>query len=189
MASSVLLNEAVLPAFERLGLQYLEIPKGPPLVVPLIAQPPASGTLFLTIHANDEAGEALIHVHPCTASAARRPQLALLLAELNTQYRFVTFSMTRDGELRVDVALTFWAVCRKCECRFPYPLFNRGNRIFQRAALHGTEKMLIGGYEESVVGERGGKIKRVVDRAWHTRSDLECAGQKAIRRPDAQWAS
>lgn len=110
MASSVLLNEAVLPAFERLGLQYLEIPKEPALVVPLTAQPPASGTLFLTIQANDEAGEALIHVQPCTARAARRPQLALLLAELNTQYRFITFSMTRDGEVRVDIALTFWSV-------------------------------------------------------------------------------
>jgi hypothetical protein len=97
------MEEAVLPALKRLNWRHLEMPDAPALVVPIACPTPSPGALLMTIEANDAAEEALFFVGVCDPPPSRRPAAALLLAELNTRYPHVTFSMPAQGEVRVDV--------------------------------------------------------------------------------------
>jgi len=101
-----ILDEAVLPALDGLHWRHLEMPGSSALVVPIACPAPAPGALLMMIETNDEAGEALFFVGICDPAAPRRSIVALLLAELNTRYPHVTFSMPREGEVRLDVEVS-----------------------------------------------------------------------------------
>lgn len=98
-----ILDEAVLPALGELHWRHLEMPGSSALVVPIACPAPSAGALLIMIETNDESGEALVFVGICNPPAPRRSLVALLLAELNTRYPHVTFSMPGEGEVRLDV--------------------------------------------------------------------------------------
>jgi hypothetical protein len=102
---SQLMNEAVLPALNRLNLQYLSGAQTPALVVPVALPLPIGGAALLMVEADDERDEVMLHAHMCTPPSGRRAGVALILAELNTRYRSVTLSMTRDGEVQIDTCV------------------------------------------------------------------------------------
>jgi hypothetical protein len=107
---NVLLSEAVLPALARLGWGYMPLPDASAVVVPFACEPPSTASVLATLETDDERHEALLHAALCVVPGARRAAVALRLAELNTGYPFVTFSMSADGVVRLDVGIEFFGV-------------------------------------------------------------------------------
>jgi hypothetical protein len=106
----MLLNEAVLPALARLRWGHIPLTDRPAVVVPLACEPPSTASVLVTVETDDERQEAWLHAMLSVVPVARRAAVALHLAELNTHYPFVTFSMTREGEVRIDVGVELFGV-------------------------------------------------------------------------------
>jgi hypothetical protein len=80
------------------------------LVVPVALPAPIGGAALLMVETDEERDEVILHAHICSAPSTRRAQVALMIAELNTRYRSVTLSMTRDGEVQVDTCVDLTGV-------------------------------------------------------------------------------
>ena len=147
---TALIQEAVLPALERLDWQYLQMPESSGLVVPLACPEPASAAFLVVVETNDETSEAIVHTGVCMVPHARRAAVALLLAEFNTLYRFVTFSMGREGEVRVDAGVQFQGVVPEMRpaCvelafrRLSHALYSTHAKLLQTATRRGRRPRL-----------------------------------------------
>ena len=137
---ATLIDQAVMPALTRLEFNYLMIPDSSALVVP-IASPVPAAAFLITIESDDESLEVLMHLQLCIVPPARRPQVALHLADLNTRYRFVTFSMTDAGEVRVDVGVQLLGVVAQMQStlvevgfkRLLHAFWHSGDEVLQTA--------------------------------------------------------
>jgi hypothetical protein len=99
---SDILRRAVIPNLEAAGTPYLLDPKSSAVVLPFEAEHGMRFLLYML--ADDERAEVTVSTTILEVPPQRRSRVALLLAELNTQYRAVTFSMA-EGTVYADACI------------------------------------------------------------------------------------
>jgi hypothetical protein len=99
---SDILRRAVIPNLEARASPYLLDPHSGAVVLPFEAE---QGMRFLLyVLADDERAEVTVSTTIVEVPSRQRTRVALLLADLNTQYRAVTFSMA-DGTVYADACV------------------------------------------------------------------------------------
>src|SRR5947209_10935175 len=90
---SDILQHAVIPNLEATGTPYLLDPGSGAVVLPFEAE---HGVRFLLyVLADDERAEVTVSTTVLEVPSLRRGRVALVVADLNTRYRAVTFSMAK----------------------------------------------------------------------------------------------
>ena len=107
----MVIKEAIVSALRNLELRFLRDPDDGGFVIPVSVE---NDHALILVDADDQEREVMIRARVCEVPAGRRAATALLLGELNSRFKLITFAMPRLSAVWIDTIVDL-TLCSNAE--------------------------------------------------------------------------